>query len=320
MSKEDFEREFDSEFIDAQAVEIREPESIEFQVDEGFVKNLPAILSNVRELQAWAKKVSERDRKVMLVSDEDMSAAKERCAKYNKVIEQIESRRKDVKKEYEKPLKVFEIEIKKAVDTLKAAKENLWSQWLAADSEKREAKKAVIAGYYASAMGELARYRPFEEVYQISWTNKSVRLESVYAEIDSIKALTEATVKVVETLPPDIKPAVMIKYKDGADLNEILDYAARLRAEKMGFQSENSTGGTNTNTGADIAADSKEKAVEDGISEDTIINSVNGEELIVVDFRVFTTKEKLAALKKFLLDNGIKYGKVPINTDIQERK
>ena len=30
-----------------------------------------------------------------------------------------------------------------------------------------------------------------------------------------------------------------------------------------------------------------------------------------VDFRVWATAEQLAALKTFLVDNGVKYGKVP---------
>lgn len=320
MSIKDFEREFDSEFIDVEALEVREPEEIAFEVDGAFVKNLPAILSNVKELQAWAASVSEKDRRTVLVSEEDMNAAKDRCAKYNKVIEQIESKRKDIKKEYEKPYKVFEAEIKKAVGTLQAAKDNLWSQWLVADTQKREEKKAVVAEYYSSVMGDLARYRPFDEVFQINWTNKGTRLENVYAEIDKIKALTEATLKVVDTLPAAIVPAVMIKFKDGASLGEILDYAERLRAEQIAAQDKKNSEGAGMSAAANIAPESEKKAVGSAPEEETIINSVTGEEMIVVDFRVSATREQLAALKSFLLANGIKYGKVPSNTDIEIKK
>ena len=79
------------------------PKSIEFTVQEDFAKNLPQIVSNLEQVEAWAIAQTEQDRNLVLLTEEDFETAKERSAQLNKQIKLIEDKRKEIKKAYNQP-------------------------------------------------------------------------------------------------------------------------------------------------------------------------------------------------------------------------
>ena len=60
------------------------PQSMDFVVKDDFVKNLPQILSNVKELGEWAKRQTESDRNLILTTDDDFENAKKRTIEFEK--------------------------------------------------------------------------------------------------------------------------------------------------------------------------------------------------------------------------------------------
>lgn len=123
-----------------------EPTPIDFVVLEDFRNNLPEIISNVKDLKAWAEEQTKLDRTLVLSSEEDVTEAKKRCAQINKVIAAIDGKRKEIKKEYMQPYQTFEAAVKECVAVLTTAKDNLWEQVKAIKAaEKAEVKTVSIA-------------------------------------------------------------------------------------------------------------------------------------------------------------------------------
>ena len=59
------------------------PQSMDFVVKDDFVKNLPQILSNVKELGEWAKRQTESDRNLILTTHDDFENAKKEIKKFS---------------------------------------------------------------------------------------------------------------------------------------------------------------------------------------------------------------------------------------------
>lgn len=101
---------------------------ISFVVRDDFVRNLPQIITNIREITSWAQAQTESDRAMQLRTASDIEYAKRRCAQINKVIRAIDDKRKFVKNAYLQPYITFEDEVKTCILILSDAKNNLWTQ------------------------------------------------------------------------------------------------------------------------------------------------------------------------------------------------
>lgn len=266
------------------------PQTVDFVVKEDFVEKLPQILSNVEQIKQWAIRQTERDRNLVLQTEEDFSAAKKRCADINRVVDNISAKRREVKKAYTAPYDLFETKLKEVTQVLQDARNNLWGQITAAEEQEKEKKRERIEEIYNELATDLQKeYRPLETIFDPKWLNKTTRLDAVREQITLSGLNVKNDVKAIRALrgTGDVAP-LLLRYKDGASVVEIIDYNARLQAE---------------------AAKTAQKPVPaEEPKKDTAEPVID---VFTVDLRVVATREQFAELKEFLKQHNIKYGKVP---------
>lgn len=274
----------------------REKQTVEFVVDEDFVKKLPQILSNLDEIKTVVEAGTETDRNLVLATDEDFDKARKRCADLNKINAQIDEERKRVKKEYIKPYELFESKVKEVTGIITAAKENLWGQITAAENIVKERKENEYKAYYAEKGAFAAEYRTWEQIFNKSWLNKGYSAEKVCKEIDEIISEIASDIDTIDNLNSEFAPALYEKYKSGATLKEVVAYNVALNGSKIAVEQRKANTATT------------ESQTEENSTDESVEGNTG---YIVKDFRVYVTKNQLDALKEFLVLHKIKYGRVP---------
>lgn len=205
--------------------------SIEVYVDTAFVKNLPQVLNNLSEVEEWVKRQTANDRN-LVVTSENEEEVKARCAELNKLTEQIEAKRKQVKKAYQAPLALFESKCKAVVAALQEPKDHLWGQIKAADERRKDEKRAALLQHYREAIGDNYGYTPWERIEKSAWLTKGARLETVYKELDEIAEGVRADIEAITNVAGNDSAALLVEYKRGKTLTEVLKYYEVLKTQR----------------------------------------------------------------------------------------
>lgn len=276
------------------------PSSIEFTVQEDFVKNLPNVLSNIEETKQWAITQTQADRNLILLTEEDYDNAKKRCANINKIIKSVEDKRKWVKAEYVKPYTVFEGSIKELVGILNTARDNLWGQITKQEQEKKAKLEEQYKNYYedlAESCGVL-KYRSWSQIVNEKWFNKSTKANTVIEEIDKICATIKNELTAIKALGSEFELVLLERYAEGHTMTDIINYDCKLKSQKQAVETQKQEVKGNTQPQPIKTAETTKEQVK-----------TENEEVFETVFKVWTTKEQLVALGAYLRENGIKYGK-----------
>lgn len=273
------------------------PQSIEFTVQEDFINNLPQIVSNLEQVEAWAIAQTEMDRKLVLLTEEDFENAKERSAQLNKQIKLIEDKRKEIKKAYNKPYEIFEKASKRVTAVLSEARENLWSQVTKAEDEQKQQKKERLKAYWELKTGN--QNRTFEQIFDSKWLNKSTKFETACAEIDKIFENERQDILAILSLNSEFQVSLIEYYKDGHGVGEVIAYNNRLNAQKQAQIEKESQIQTNTQ-------------IENGKPNFAENNGKEREKEAVlrIEFWVEGTQEEIKQLGQYIREHGLKYGKI----------
>lgn len=205
--------------------------SIEVYVDTDFVKNLPQVLNNLDKVEEWVKQQTTNDRN-LVVTSENEEAVKARCAELNKLTEQIEAKRKEVKKAYQAPLTLFENKCKAVVAALQEPKNHLWAQIKAADERRKTEKRELLVAHYAEAMGDRYEYRPFEVIEKTTWLTKTAKAETVFKELDEIANSVKSDIEAIERFGGNDTAALLLEYKRGKTVTDALKFYESLKAQR----------------------------------------------------------------------------------------
>lgn len=295
----------ESALAELEVAQKKMPQKIEFVVED-FTKNLPEIISNCKNLQAWAQERTELDRSLVLTTEEDFEQARTRCATLNKIKEQVDAKRKEVKKLYTQPYDVFEAEIKKVINTLQTARDNLWNQITVAENEIKQKKENEYKEYWTS---KGITERKWEQIADKRWLNKGMSSENVKKSIDEIAGSIKSDVETIKSLGSPFEVELLAYYERGYALGDVVKHNIDLQARQKALEA------------AKVAAQSSSRpepseatVPENPVSSDAETNNRQTEDAVkIVDFRIWATSEQLKKLREFLVSCQIKYGRVPTN-------
>ena len=110
--------------------------------------------------------------KGLIVTEDAIPTAKADLANIRRLMKALDDRRKEVKKEYEAPLKDFEAQIKDIISVANEAADNIDGQIKAFEKADDEKKLNRIKLFFNMAFGELAKVVPFERINNPKWLNK----------------------------------------------------------------------------------------------------------------------------------------------------
>lgn len=253
----------------------------------------------------------------LVYSESNIREAKTDRAKLNKFKDALETRRKEIKKACMAPYDAFEVKVKDLVAMVDKPILAIDTQVKAYEQVLKDEKLEGIKSFYADRVGELKDLVPFDRINNPRWMNVTYKEADIHKEIMDTFIKVESDLKVITEINSEYELQIKDTYLKNFDLTAALQEKTRLeeqaaklaefkknQAEKEAalkaslegkkFQKRSQT--------AEVSPESHPEANQEAKAEAT---------LYTLDFRARGTRDQLMSVKKFMDDNGIKYGAVP---------
>lgn len=281
--------------------------------ESGFV---PEIKWNNEELKvAIAEKMKEYNG--LVFTEETISEGKKDRANLNKLRGAIDDERKRVKKLCMEPCNRFEKEVKEVLVLVDEQINAIDVQIKEVEQIKREEKRKAVQELFESI--GFQKFVTLEMIWDEKWLNASVALskvenqmkETMYRigeEVGTISRLPEFSFEAMEVYKKTLDLTQAIKKgQELADIQKRKEEAvARQKAEEERRKAEEAATGKESENPEEAADthDAPKKAEENDYTR------VVSEPVMRIDFRVWGTKEQILALRDYMKQNNLKFGKV----------
>ena len=263
-------------------------------------QELPQVLWNFEDIKKWlADGLSAY--KGRIYDEKDISKAKKDVATLRKLKQAINGKRMEVKDFYNGPYEEFAAQVKVLDGMIDEQVSEIAAQINAYDEARKAEKLEHIKEKYAEIMGDLAALVPFEKIKNPKWLNVTYSMSSIEDEITEKAESVRAALASIDALglPDDVAGRVKSVYLDRLDLPAALAEKERMERERQALEDYE-------------AAQKKAVQAAQNVPHEALGYAADEvPDLVTVDFRIHATRTQLAALKAFLVDNGIKYGPVP---------
>lgn len=281
--------------------------------ENGFV---PEIKWNNEELKtAIAEKMEEY--KGLVFTEETISEGKKDRANLNKLRGAIDDERKRVKKLCMEPCNRFEKEVKEVLALVDEQINAIDVQIKEVEQIKREEKRKAVQELFESI--GFQKFVTLEMIWDEKWLNASVALskvenqmkETMYRigeEVGTISRLPEFSFEAMEVYKKTLDLTQAIKKgQELADIQKRKEEAlARQKVEEERRKAEEAAAGKESENPEEAADthDAPKKAEENDYTR------VVSAPVMRIDFRVWGTKEQILALRDYMKQNNLKFGKV----------
>lgn len=242
--------------------------------------------------------------KGLIVTEDAIPVAKSDLANLRKLEKAIDDRRKAVKKEFNAPYMEFEAKIKDILSDIQEAEANIDTQVKAFEQKEQDAKFAKIKQFFELTFHDFINDVRFETVYNPKWLNKGCKMADIEEEIAASANKLYADVEVVKGLKSSHEISLLNTLFHSLDLGEALkqhnvlvSLEERRKAEEQAKQEQVVTQEEKTDP-TPVQTPTEQFVVDTPAP------------LQVIDFRVWVNDEQKAALRNFLVSNGIRYGSV----------
>lgn len=279
--------------------------------EDGFVREIEW---NNEEIKAGIAAMME-DYRGLVFTENSIKEAKQDRANLNKLKAAFEDERKRVKKLCMEPYNRFEKQLKEVTVLIDEPAKLIDAQIKEVEQMKREEKRKEVQELFKTI--GFQNFVTVEMIWDEKWLNASVPLSKVESqmkdimyrigeEVGTINHLQEFSFEALEVYKKtlDLTQAIR-KGQELADIQKRKE-EARLAREKAEEEKK----------AAELAAQNAEPvaaadAAEVTTAEDTAPEAtVKKENLMCLDFRVWGTKEQLMALRDYMKENHLRFGKV----------
>lgn len=266
---------------------------------------LPPVKWNYEELKGQLVAALE-SYKGRIYTESTIAEAKKDRASLNKLAAAIDTRRKEMKARYLAPYEEFEAQAVELTGLVKQQAAEIDAQVKAFDEARKAEKLEHCKALYAELLGDLADLVPYERLHNPKWLNVTTSMNAIEAEIIEKAENIRAAMASIDALGLADDMAAQVKHV----YLERLDLAAAL-AEKDRIERERQALAAYETAKKEEPEKPAEQQTEAQPPEPAEKSTTAVPAMYTVDFRVWATAEQLNALKTFLIDNGVKYGKVP---------
>ena len=274
------------------------------------------ILWNNEELKAAiAEKV--KDYKTIAYTEDSLADMKKDRAGLNKLKNAFEDERKRVKKICMEPYEKFEQQVREITVLIDEPIKLIDSQVKEIDERRKVAKKEEIKALFASI--GFQTFVSLDMIWDEKWLNATVTLSKIEEQMKSRMYRIGSDVLTINNLP-EFSFEAMEVYKSTLDVNQAIQEGHRLaniqkqkleaerikkeqeiRKEKEAAEQEEVVTQSITSVPAyEVVKEAVEEVAEDKKEEP----------VLQLDFRVWGTKEQLMALRNYMKENHLKFGKV----------
>ena len=270
---------------------------------------LPPIKWNYDEVKAWIENGLTRYKGVVYDETQIAMAKKDR-AQLNKLVQAIETKRREMKQTYLQPYQDFEKQANELIAMVKETAGEIDTQVKAYDERRKQEKLARIkAEIYAPMIDNLADLVPYEKLHDPRWLNVTCAINTIGTEmagkIESIAAGLDAIDRLAldDALMEQTKAAFLNDFDLAAAIKQterILEQRAALERLRADTEAKKAAEAENTPAPKYTQPEPAEPA-QTRFSEDN-----TAEKIHTVVFRIRVTAAQLNGLGAYMKANNIR--------------
>lgn len=276
---------------------------MEFIIQTDLNTALPATIDfNFEEQKAWLVERLEFYNG-LVVTEDTIKDAKADRAKLNKLREAMDSRRKEIKKEWLKPYNEFEAKVKELVALVDKPVAAIDGQLATFEEQRKEEKMQQIIDTYASLVHDSIKdIIPLERIFDKRWLNATMKMEKVEDEMIAWGKRVNADLLALDTVEAEYKAAVRAEYMKTLDIAAALAHRKALKTAADAFRAQDDAKPIQQAEPATAPAVEPERAQPEPPAQT--------ERVYLLRLEMQLTMNQANALKRFLADNHINYTKI----------
>lgn len=246
----------------------------------------------------------------MVVTESGIKEAKADRANLNKFKAALADSRKAVKAQWNQPLCDFEGKMKELERMVDEPIGAIDRQVKAYDEAKKQDKRQQIERFFEGAVGDLEEVLPLSKIWNDRWLNATYPMKDIEKEsIERIRK-THSDIGIIVAMQLPCCDQMLSTYLETLDMSRAMEEKHKYeQAQKAKAQAKQAEPALDSPAAQQTVSVEKERTV----AQMNTPQEAAGEaipELRVLDFRVRVTPEQMQALKAFLVQNHIRYGRV----------
>ena len=246
----------------------------------------------------------------MVVTESGIREAKADRANLNKFKAALADSRKAVKAQWNQPLCDFEGKMKELERMVDEPIGAIDRQVKAYDEAKKQDKRQQIERFFEGAVGDLEEVLPLSKIWNDRWLNATYPMKDIEKEIIERIRKTHSDIGIIVAMQLPCCDQMLSTYLETLDMSRAMEEKHKYeQAQKAKAQAKQAEPALDSPAAQQTVSVEKERTV----AQMNTPQEAAGEaipELRVLDFRVWVTPEQMQALKAFLVQNHIRYGRV----------
>ena len=246
----------------------------------------------------------------MVVTESGIKEAKADRANLNKFKAALADSRKAVKAQWNQPLCDFEGKMKELERMVDEPIGAIDRQVKAYDEAKKQDKRQQIERFFEGAVGDLEEVLPLSKIWNDRWLNATYPMKDIEKEIVERIRKTHSDIGIIVAMQLPCCDQMLSTYLETLDMSRAMEEKHKYeQAQKAKAQAKQAEPALDSPAAQQTVSVEKERTV----AQMNTPQEAAGEaipELRVLDFRVWVTPEQMQALKAFLVQNHIRYGRV----------
>lgn len=246
----------------------------------------------------------------MVVTESGIKEAKADRANLNKFKAALADSRKAVKAQWNQPLCDFEGKMKELERMVDEPIGAIDRQVKAYDEAKKQDKRQQIERFFEGTVGDLEEVLPLSKIWNDRWLNATYPMKDIEKEIIERIRKTHSDIGIIVAMQLPCCDQILSTYLETLDMSRAMEEKHKYeQAQKAKAQAKQAEPALDSPAAQQTVSVEKERTV----AQMNTPQEAAGEaipELRVLDFRVWVTPEQMQALKAFLVQNHIRYGRV----------
>lgn len=246
----------------------------------------------------------------MVVTESGIKEAKADRANLNKFKAALADSRKAVKAQWNQPLCDFEGKMKELERMVDEPIGAIDRQVKAYDEAKKQDKRQQIERFFEGAVGDLEEVLPLSKIWNDRWLNATYPMKDIEKEIIERIRKTHSDIGIIVAMQLPCCDQMLSTYLETLDMSRAMEEKHKYeQAQKAKAQAKQAEPALDSPAAQQTVSVEKERTVAQmNTPQEAAREAIP--ELRVLDFRVWVTPEQMQALKAFLVQNHIRYGRV----------
>ena len=246
----------------------------------------------------------------MVVTESGIKEAKADRANLNKFKAALADSRKAVKAQWNQPLSDFEGKMKELERMVDEPIGAIDRQVKAYDEAKKQDKRQQIERFFEGAVGDLEEVLPLSKIWNDRWLNATYPMKDIEKEIVERIRKTHSDIGIIVAMQLPCCDQMLSTYLETLDMSRAMEEKHKYeQAQKAKAQAKQAEPAPDSPAAQQTVSVEKERTVAQMNTPQEAAREA-APELRVLDFRVWVTPEQMQALKAFLVQNHIRYGRV----------